>query len=168
MNIDRAAIKDAVFRVVTGFHRELYRRTGGKFGANVGKMTMMLLTTTGRRSGQRRTMPLLYIDDGNRKVVAASYLGAEHHPAWYHNLLAQPEVTVQAGSSVQPMRAEVADPAERARLWPPLVGMYPIYDDYQAKTEMDYFIPSSMLATLKSALTFTVTLLPSAFVMCAS
>jgi len=122
-------------KLITRTHIALYRKTGGKLGGRYRGSPVLLLTTTGRRSGQPRTMPLLYIDDGDRKVVAASYLGAEHHPAWYHNLLAQPEVTVQAGSAVQPMRAEVADPAERARLWSPLVKMYPTYDDYQAKTE---------------------------------
>ncbi len=119
----------------TRTHIALYRRTGGKLGGRFRGSPVLLLTTTGRRSGQLRTTPLLHVVDGNRKVVVASYLGAEHHPAWYHNLLAHPEVTVQAGSSVQQMRAEVADPAERARLWGPLVAMYPTYDDYQAKTE---------------------------------
>jgi F420H(2)-dependent quinone reductase len=121
-------------RFFTRTHIALYRRTGGKLGGRFRGSPVLLLTTTGRRSGQLRTIPLLHVVDGNRKVVVASYLGAEHHPAWYHNLLAHPEVTVQAGSSVQPMRAEVADPAERARLWRPLVAMYPTYDDYQAKT----------------------------------
>ncbi len=119
----------------TRIHIALYRRTGGKLGGRFRGSPVLLLTSTGRRSGQLRTTPLLHVVDGDRKVVVASYLGAEHHPAWYHNLLAHPEVTVQAGSSVQQMRAEVADPAERARLWSPLVAMYPTYDDYQAKTE---------------------------------
>jgi deazaflavin-dependent oxidoreductase (nitroreductase family) len=124
-----------VMKFITRTHIALYRRTGGRLGGRFRGSPVLLLTTTGRRSGQRRTMPLMYIADGDRKVVVASYGGAEHHPAWYHNLLAQPEVTVQAGSSVQPMRAEVADLAERARLWSPLVAMYPPYDDYQAKTD---------------------------------
>jgi deazaflavin-dependent oxidoreductase (nitroreductase family) len=124
-----------VTKLTTRAHIALYRRTGGKLGGRYRGSPVLLLTTTGRRSGQPRTMPLLYIDDGNRKVVAASYLGADHHPAWYHNLLAHPEVTVQAGSSVQRMRAEVADSEERARLWSPLAAMYPTYDDYQSKTE---------------------------------
>jgi deazaflavin-dependent oxidoreductase (nitroreductase family) len=92
-------------------------------------------TTTGRRSGKLSTTPLLYLGDGDRRVVVASYGGADHHPAWYHNLVAHPAVTVQAGSSVQRMRAEVADPEERARLWPRLVAAFPTYDDYQARTE---------------------------------
>ena len=124
-----------VTKLGTRTHIALYRWTGGKLGGRFRGSPVLLLTTTGRRSGQLRTTPLLHVVDGNRKVVVASYLGAEHHPAWYHNLLAHPEVTVQAGSSVQQMRAEVADPDERARLWRPLVAMYPTYDDYQAKTE---------------------------------
>lgn len=122
-------------KAFTRTHIALYRRTGGKIGGRFRGSPVLLLTTTGRRSGKPRTTPLLYIDDGNRKVVVASYGGADHHPAWYQNLLAHPEVTVQTGPSVQQMRADVADPEERARLWAPLVAMYPTYDDYQAKTE---------------------------------
>ena len=128
-------LKTTTTKLITRTHIALYRRTGGKLGGRFRGSPVLLLTTTGRRSGQLRTTPLLHVVDGNRKVVVASYLGAEHHPAWYHNLLAHPEVTVQAGSSVQQMRAEVADPIERARLWRPLVAMYPTYDDYQTKTE---------------------------------
>jgi F420H(2)-dependent quinone reductase len=122
-------------KLITRTHIALYRRTGGKLGGRFRGSPVLLLTTTGRRSGQLRTMPVMYLVDGNHKVVVASYAGAEHHPAWYHNLLAHPDVTVQVGSSVQQMRAEVADSADRARLWPPLVARYPAYDDYQAKTE---------------------------------
>lgn len=122
-------------KVFTRIHIALYRRTGGKIGGRFRSSSVLLLTTTGRRSGKPRTTPLLYIDDGNRKVVVASYGGADQHPAWYHNLLADPEVTVQTGPSVQQMRADVADPEERARLWAPLVANYRTYDDYQAKTE---------------------------------
>jgi deazaflavin-dependent oxidoreductase (nitroreductase family) len=122
-------------KVMSRIHITLYRRTGGKIGGRFRGSDVLLLTTTGRRSGAARTTPLMYIDDGNRKVVVASFGGADHHPAWYQNLLAHPEVTVQAGPSVQHMHAEVAGPEERARLWAPLVAMYPTYDDYQAKTE---------------------------------
>ena len=122
-------------KVITRIHIALYRRTGGKLGGRFRKSPVLLLTTTGRRSGKPRTTPLLYIDDANRKVVVASYGGADQHPAWYQNLLAHPEVTVQTGLSVQQMRADVADPQERARLWQPLVRMYPTYNDYQAKTQ---------------------------------
>ncbi|MGH8972651.1 MAG: nitroreductase family deazaflavin-dependent oxidoreductase [Acidimicrobiia bacterium] len=122
-------------KVVTRTHIALYRSTGGKLGGRFRGSPALLLTTTGRRSGKPRTNPLLYIDDGSRKIVVASSGGADKHPAWYQNLVAHPEVTVQAGPAVQRMRAEVADPEERARLWPPLVAMYPTYDDYQAKTE---------------------------------
>lgn len=122
-------------KVFTRIHIALYRRTGGRIGGRFRGSPVLLLTTTGRRSGEPRTTPVLYIDDGDRKVVVASYGGAPQHPAWYRNLLAHPEVTVQTGPSVQQMRADVADPEERARLWAPLVAMYPTYDEYQAKTE---------------------------------
>ena len=98
MNIDRAAVKDAVFRVATGLHRELYRRTGGKFGANVGKMQMMLLTTTGRRSGQPRTTPLNCIRDGDRYLAVGSFGGDDRDPQWVKNLQANPEATIQIGA----------------------------------------------------------------------
>jgi F420H(2)-dependent quinone reductase len=124
-------------KLITRTHIALYRKTGGKLGGRYRGSPVLLLTTTGRRSGQLRTMPVLYMVDGNRKVVVASYAGAEHHPGWYHNLLTQPEVTVQAGSTIQEMQAEVADPPERTRLWPSLVAMYPSYDDYQATTERE-------------------------------
>ncbi len=133
--MDTMKLSTMATKLITRTHIALFRRTGGKLGGRFRGSPVLLLTTTGRRSGQLRTMPVLYLGDGNRKVVVASYAGAEHHPAWYHNLLAHPDVTVQAGSSVQQMRAEVADPADRARLWPPLVAMYPAYDDYQSKTE---------------------------------
>ena len=128
-------LKTMATKLITRTHIALYRRTGGKIGGRVRGSPVLLLSTTGRRSGQLRTMPVMYLVEGNHHVVVASYGGDEHHPAWYHNLLARPEVTVQVGSSVRSMRAEVADPADRARLWPPLVAMYPPYDDYQAKTE---------------------------------
>ncbi|MDB5067785.1 MAG: hypothetical protein JWM18_4219 [Chloroflexi bacterium] len=75
------------------------------------------------------------MDDGDRRVVVASYGGAPHHPAWYHNLVAHPAVAVQAGFSVQRMHAAVAIPEERARLWPRLVATFPTYDEYQARTD---------------------------------
>ena len=113
-----------------------FRRNGGKVGGAFGDSDLLLLHHTGAKTGAQYVTPLLYWTVGADTVaVLASNYGAPRHPAWYHNLLAQPEVTVQAGSSVQLMRAEVVDPAERARLWSPLVAMYPTYDDYQAKTE---------------------------------
>jgi deazaflavin-dependent oxidoreductase (nitroreductase family) len=135
MNIDRAALKDTVFRVVTGLLRELDRRTGGKFGGKAGTMQMMLLTTTGRRSGQPRTTPLNCITDGDRYLAVASYGGDDRDPQWFKNLQANPEATIQVGADTIPVRASVATPEEKAVLWPKVVAAYQGYDGYQRKTD---------------------------------
>jgi len=95
------------------------------------------LTVTGRRSGQPRTVPLLYLRDGERVVFVASKGGMSRHPVWYHNVTAHPEVEVQIGGETRAMRARTASAEEKAALWPKLVAMYPDYDDYQARTERD-------------------------------
>ena len=120
----------------------LYRRTGGRLGSKwrVGSafprgLPVCLLTTTGRKSGEPRISPLLFLEDGDRIILVASQGGLPKHPMWYLNLRANPEVTVQVKSRVRPMSAHVADPEERARLWPRLVDMYPDFDNYQAWTD---------------------------------
>ncbi|MGW4335323.1 nitroreductase family deazaflavin-dependent oxidoreductase [Rhodococcus koreensis] len=124
------------------FNVVLYRRTGGRLGGKwrVGSafprgLPVCLLTTTGRKSGEPRISPLLFLEDGNRIVLVASQGGLPKHPMWYLNLRANPQVTVQVKSRVRPMTAQVADPAERARLWPRLVDMYADFDNYQAWTD---------------------------------
>ena len=120
----------------------LYRRTGGRLGSKwrVGSafprgLPVCLLTTTGRKSGDPRISPLLFLEDGDRIILVASQGGLPKHPMWYLNLRANPQVTVQVKSRVRPMTAQVADPGERARLWPRLVAMYPDFDNYQAWTD---------------------------------
>ncbi|MDF3312541.1 nitroreductase family deazaflavin-dependent oxidoreductase [Rhodococcus sp. T2V] len=120
----------------------LYRRTGGRLGSKwrVGSafprgLPVCLLTTTGRKSGEPRISPLLFLEDGDRIVLVASQGGLPKHPMWYLNLRANPQVTVQVKSRVRPMTAQVADPGERARLWPRLVDMYADFDNYQAWTD---------------------------------
>ncbi|CAG7592086.1 MULTISPECIES: nitroreductase family deazaflavin-dependent oxidoreductase [Rhodococcus] len=120
----------------------LYRRTGGRLGSKwrVGSafprgLPVCLLTTTGRKSGEPRISPLLFLEDGDRIILVASQGGLPKHPMWYLNLRANSEVTVQVKSRVRPMTAHVADPEERARLWPRLVDMYPDFDNYQAWTD---------------------------------
>ena len=132
-----ARAKDAVFRVVTAIHREIYRRTDGRLTAKAGQVQMLLLTTTGRRTGQPRTTPLFYMPDGDRLVLIASYGGDDRDPQWFKNLTANPDVTVQIGGENRPMRAAVASPEEKARLWPRAVELYKGYDAYQRRTERD-------------------------------
>ena len=127
-------LKDALFRLATGIHIELFRRTGGRIGSQAGKLPMLLLTTTGRKSGQPRTVPLAYLADGDRKVLVASFGGDDRHPQWYRNLEASGEATIQIGSETQKARAVTASPEERAELWPKVVALYGGYAGYQKKT----------------------------------
>lgn len=136
--LDRARLKDIVARVVTTLHTQAYRRTGGKLGATArGVPPMLLLTTTGRRSGQPRTTPLAGIRDGDRYLLVASYGGDDRDPQWFKNLQANPEATIQVGGDTIPVRAEVASPDEKAALWPKVVAAYKGFDSYQRKTSRE-------------------------------
>jgi deazaflavin-dependent oxidoreductase (nitroreductase family) len=127
-------VKDFLFRAATAVHRRLYRRTGGRVGGRIAKSPVLLLTTMGRRTGKRRTTPLLYVRDGDRLAVVASKGGDDRAPMWYLNLKANPDVEVEVGPVSRRMRAATADPGEHAALWRKAVQMYPPYDAYQAKT----------------------------------
>lgn len=94
---------------------------------------LLLLTTTGARSGQRRTTPMMYVRDGERLLVIASNAGAPKHPDWYYNLLAHPHVTVEVGRDTYDATAIVTEGAERQRLWERIVEQYPFFADHQAK-----------------------------------
>jgi deazaflavin-dependent oxidoreductase (nitroreductase family) len=118
----------------SGAHAGVYRATGGKLFGRMGKSPILLLNTVGRKTGRKRTSPLLYVMDGEDFVIIASKGGAAAHPAWYLNLRANPEATVEIGDHEVQVEAEVADPEEKARLWQKMVEMYPAYDDYQRKT----------------------------------
>jgi deazaflavin-dependent oxidoreductase (nitroreductase family) len=121
--------------VVSRIHVALYRASRGRVLASIGKgMPVLLLTTTGRKSGRRRTTPLLYLDDRGRYVVVASVGGAPKHPAWYLNLRADPSAAVEIKGRVHAVTAETAEPDERTRLWRAATAMYPGYDRYQART----------------------------------
>ena len=115
-------------------HARRYVESGGKDGHIWEGVTTLLLTTTGRRSGQARTTPLIYGRDGDRYVVVASRGGAPQHPAWYENLAARPEVTVQVMTDRFKARARTASAAERPALWKTMAAIWPPYDEYQAKT----------------------------------
>ena len=135
--VDRIKLKDTFARIVTGLHTQVYRRTGGKLGGKAGKAPMMLLTTTGRRSGEPRTTPLMCIKDGDRFLAVASYGGDDRDPQWFKNLQANPEATIQVGPDVVKVRATVATPEEKKALWPKAVAAYKGYDSYQRKTTRD-------------------------------
>jgi deazaflavin-dependent oxidoreductase (nitroreductase family) len=120
--------------VMSAVNRRLYRATGGRFMNRMGEAPILLLTTVGRTSGKSRTTPLLYLVDGENLVLVASYGGRPEHPAWFRNLEAHPDVEVEIGRERSRRHARVASDAERQRLWPKLVEMYPSYAEYQKRT----------------------------------
>lgn len=121
-------------RLMAG-HTAVYRATGGRIGHTLpGMPTMLLLDHVGARSGTRRTAPLLYFRDGDDLVIVASKGGYPKHPAWFHNLRANPDTTVQVGSERRPVRARVATDEERERLWPKAVASYAGYRGYQERS----------------------------------
>jgi F420H(2)-dependent quinone reductase len=125
------------WKLGSGAHAGVYRATGGKLFGRMGKSPILLLNTVGRRSGKKRTSPLLYVMDGDDFVIIASKGGASAHPAWYLNLMANPEATVEIEDREVWVRAEEADSEEKSRLWQKMVEMYPAYDAYQEKTERE-------------------------------
>jgi F420H(2)-dependent quinone reductase len=115
----------------------LYRVSGGRMMGKMGAAPMLLVTTTGRKSGRARTTPVLYLADGGRFVIVASLAGAPRHPAWFLNLEANPKVELQVRSRRFSATARRASADEKAQLWPRLTGMYPAYEDYQKRTTRD-------------------------------
>ncbi len=120
-----------------GAHVWLYRTTGGRIGHDIpgvrGKMA--LLDHVGAKSGTLRTSPLLYFTDGDDVILVASKGGFPKHPAWFHNLKANPDTTVQVGGERRAVHARVANAEERERLWPEAVRSYGGYADYQARSK---------------------------------
>ncbi|GAY19137.1 deazaflavin-dependent nitroreductase [Mycobacterium sp. shizuoka-1] len=112
-------------------HIAVYRRTNGKLGARLLWFPAALVTTTGRKSGQPRTTATLYLQDGERIVLPASYGGRNAHPAWYLNLKAEPRVRVQVRDAVREMTARDATDDERRVYWRKLTRIYPPYKGYQ-------------------------------------
>jgi len=119
-------------------HTFVYRASGGLIGHRFrGSPPMLLLDHLGARSAVRRTTPLVYLRDGENVVLIASKGGYPRHPAWFHNLRAHPDTTIRIGSRRMKVRARVADPQDRARLWPKAVEVYPGYEGYQRRTERE-------------------------------
>lgn len=113
---------------------EEFRAHRGKSGGPMEGRPLLLLTTTGAKSGQLRTTPVMYIPDGDRLLVIASNAGAAIHPDWYRNLVAHPEVTVEVGNETFKAIAAVAEGSERQRLWTRVVELYPFFVDHESKT----------------------------------
>ncbi|HEV2924096.1 MAG TPA: nitroreductase family deazaflavin-dependent oxidoreductase [Solirubrobacteraceae bacterium] len=127
-----------LLRRMMGGHAAIYRATNGIIGQRFpGLPPILLLDHVGARSARRRTTPLAYVSDGDDVILVASKGGYPRNPAWFHNLMANPDTQIQVGSSRRQVHARVADPEERKRLWPEVVKAYGGYDDYQRRTDRE-------------------------------
>lgn len=128
-------MKDPAVRRWSRFHTYLYRATRGLLGGRLVDNDMLLLTTVGHITGRPHTVPLLYLRDGERLVIIASYGGRPDHPAWYHNLMAEARVGVQVNGDRMEMKALTATPDEREIWWPRIEAAYDGYSAYQSRTD---------------------------------
>ncbi|HSO97023.1 MAG TPA: nitroreductase family deazaflavin-dependent oxidoreductase [Acidimicrobiia bacterium] len=130
---------DLQLKTMNAIHRGLLKLSGGRVGWRAGGMPVVELTTTGRKSGQPRTVMLTSpVQEGDAIVIVASRGGDDQHPAWFLNLRDDPDVEVAfAGKPKQAMRARVATPDERAALWPRVTSGYKGYANYQTKTDRE-------------------------------
>jgi deazaflavin-dependent oxidoreductase (nitroreductase family) len=133
-----------IIKVMSRVHTWLYRTSGGRLGRTwrVGSalrhgVPICLVTTTGRKSGQRRTIPLLHLPDGDNVVLVASQGGLPTHPQWYRNVVADPHVEVEFRRTKRAMVAHTANADERARLWPRLLEAYADFASYQSWTDRE-------------------------------
>jgi len=142
---------DLQLKAMNTIHRTLLKVSGGRLGWRAGGMPVVELTTTGRKSGEPRTVMLTSpVQEGNAIVIVASRGGDDQHPAWFLNLRDHPDVEVAfAGKPKQSMRARVATAEERAELWPRVTSKYKGYANYQTKTERE--IPLVMLESASGA-----------------
>ena len=127
-------LRRTVMKTVSRTHNALYRTSGGRIGGRLQGMPVLLLTTTGRRSGKSRTTPLLYLRDGAAFLVVGSNGGSSYVPAWWLNLRRSPEAEIEVGREHIRITARSASPNEHARLWPEFTSCYAGYARYQART----------------------------------
>ena len=127
-------MRDSSVRRWSALHRAIYRWSGGRLGSRLVGNDMLLLTTRGRKTGNAHTVPLLCLHDGETIALIASYGGRDYHPAWYLNLVDEPEVSVQTADGSMRLIARTAAAAEREMWWPRIVQAYSDYATYQGRT----------------------------------
>jgi F420H(2)-dependent quinone reductase len=130
-------------KLMSTVHRTLYRLSGGRAVGRIWHLSILLLTTTGRKTGTPRTTPLCYFTDGDDLVVVASNGGMDWFPDWWLNLMSEPRATVEIGRSRRAVVARRASPEERERLWAALTAIAPGYLEYQRRTSRE--IPLGIL-----------------------
>jgi F420H(2)-dependent quinone reductase len=131
------ALPGSFLRVLGKLNVPLYRATRGRIGGRVGRAPVLLLTTTGRRSGESRTAPVLFLADGERLLVIGSNAGNDRPPAWALNLTANPDAEVQVQGDRRKVRARLAEGEERDELWRKMNEQYSGFDDYRNRTKRD-------------------------------
>lgn len=119
----------------TDLHTVAYKASHGRLGGRAYGVPVVLIESVGRKTGKRRTHPLLCLPDGERLVIIASKGGTDRHPAWYHNLMARPETVAWWKGEKRRVRAREASGEERDRLWRMMAEAYPDYENYQRRTE---------------------------------
>jgi deazaflavin-dependent oxidoreductase (nitroreductase family) len=129
--------KTPIVELFWKLHPWLYRKSGGRLLGKLVGMKVLLLTTTGAKSGAQRTTALTYLEADGAYVVIGSFLGEPRHPAWVHNLRAHPRATVQIGTRQIAVMAREAHGDERARLWQRLVALQPDYRAYESRTDRE-------------------------------
>ena len=130
--------RDLMLKTVTGIHKVAFTASGGRLLNRGSGMPVLMLTTRGRKSGQPRTTMLTSpLQDGDKIMIVASKGGDDRHPDWFLNLRDDPHVEVTMNGQARPMTARVADPAEKAQLWPRIVADHANYAGYQTKTDRD-------------------------------
>jgi deazaflavin-dependent oxidoreductase (nitroreductase family) len=136
----------SIFHTFLSFSVWLYQRTDGKFGGKIQGLPVLLLTTTGRKTGKKRTTPLGYFEYDGSYVISASYAGLDVNPAWFHNLKSDPKVALQIQDKYLPALAQPAEPTLRKQLWDKLVELSPHYGAYEKRTTRE--IPMVLLRPL--------------------
>ena len=124
-------------QLMSSTHVFFYKLSGGRIGGRIHKADVLLLTTTGRKTGKKRTTPLLYVRDGNRLVIIASNGGRPMDPSWWMNLKRNPIAMVQVKRLKETVYAQRAIGSEKERLWRLMTSVYPAYDNYLKKTDRD-------------------------------
>jgi deazaflavin-dependent oxidoreductase (nitroreductase family) len=139
-------LQTLAFRQLTKVHVAALRLSGGRLGATVRRAPVLILHHVGRRSGEERVCPLLYLPDGERMVIVASKGGSHRHPAWFLNLREMEETEVEVGGESKRVAVRIATPEERDELWPRVVEIWPDYAAYQRRTDRE--IPLILLEPL--------------------
>lgn len=127
------------WKLIQDTNKHLYRLTGGRIGGRFDRAPVLILHHVGRKSGEKRETPLIYLQDGEDIVIVGSMGGSTKHPAWYLNVRDRPQdVAVEIKGNRRPVEVRVADPEERTRLWPRLLEMWPAWEDYTRRTEREF------------------------------